>query len=522
MVKFAEFEHKQGIDLVAGLFAIVLALAVFYVDTFTDIEGAIAVLYAIVLLLAAEVTGRTGIILSGIGCFILTIISYYATHGPEPDFQTTIRLAVAVAAVVVTAVLILRNKMGQQELLASHAALKDSEARYRSIFDRTRVALCERDYSRLRQHLIQLKTQGITDIEDYARTHPDFVHKCIGMTDTVAANEAAYELLGVDLGQAHRLGSLFVPRDDQFVHVLQALLDEQRYFENKVEFHTQSGEERLALLSISFPSDPAAFNRVVLSMVDITQRELAQKALVEAQAELTKASRAATVGALSASLAHELNQPLGAIMLNAQTVLRWLDRDPPDLTAVRRSAERIIRDSDRASEIIQNTRNMLSQAKRRVESIDLTMLVRETIALMEHELQRSSTQVRMAQNWRSPVIEGVRIELQQVIINLVTNAIQAMEASRTRSRSIVITIGRTDNDHAVISIRDSGPGIDQDTLKRLFMPFHTTKASGMGMGLSICRSTVEASGGTLTGTNHETSGAEFEMRLPINWEVQDA
>lgn len=266
------------------------------------------------LLLAAEVTGRTGIILSGIGCFILTIISYYATHGPEPDFQTTIRLAVAVAAVVVTAVLILRNKMGQQELLASYAALKDSEARYRSIFDRTRVALCERDYSRLRQHLIQLKAQGITDIEDYARTHPDFVHQCIGMTDTVAANEAAYELLGVDLGQAHRLGSLFVPRDDQFVHVL---LDEQRYFENKVEFHTQSGEERLALLSISFLSDPAAFNRVVLSMVDITQCELAQKALVEAQAELTKASRAATVGALSASLAHELNQPLGAIMLNA-------------------------------------------------------------------------------------------------------------------------------------------------------------------------------------------------------------
>ncbi|MBO1027575.1 PAS domain-containing protein, partial [Ochrobactrum sp. SD129] len=270
MIKFAELELKQGIDLVAGLFAIALALAVFYVDTFTDIEGAIAVLYAIVLLLAAEVTGRTGIILSGIGCFILTITSYYATHGPEPDFQTTIRLTVAVAAVVVTAVLILRNKMGQQELLASHAALKESELRYRSIFDRTRVALCERDYSRLRAYLMTLKRQGVTDIDDYASSHPHFIRECISLTNTVAANEAAFELLGDDQNKPIPLGSLFVPREDQFAHALQALLDEQRYFEEKVEFRTQSGEERLALLSISFPSDPAAFNRVVLSMVDIT------------------------------------------------------------------------------------------------------------------------------------------------------------------------------------------------------------------------------------------------------------
>ncbi|WP_349496912.1 histidine kinase dimerization/phospho-acceptor domain-containing protein [Brucella sp. NM4] len=431
MFKHAESVHKQGSSLTAGFFAIALALAVFYVDTFTDIEGAVVVLYAIVLLLAAEVTGRTGIVLSGFGSFILTITSYYATHGPDPEFQTTIRLAVAVAAIVVTVVLILRNKMGQQELLASHAALKESEARYRSIFDRTRVALCERDYSRLRAHLMELKAQGVTEIGNYANAHPDFLAQCIALTSTVAANEAAYELLGTDENQPNRLGRLFVPREDQFLHVLQALLDGERYFEEKVEFHTLDGEERLVLLGISFPSDPAAFNRVVLSMVDITQRELAQKALVEAQSELTKASRAATVGALSASLAHELNQPLGAIMLNAQTVLRWLDRDPPDLSAVRRAAERIIRDNERASEIIQNTRNMLVQAKRRVESIDLTMLVRDTIALMEHELQRSSTQVRLAQNWRSPVIEGVRIELQQVIINLVTNAIQAMETSGT-------------------------------------------------------------------------------------------
>lgn len=522
MSEYAEGMHKRGGQLALGVLSAALALGVFYVDTFTDIEGAIAVLYAIVLLLAAEVIGRTGIIVTAFVCFVLTIVSYYVTHGPEPDFQTTIRLAVAVAAIVVTAILILRNKSARQQLLASHAALKDSEARYRAIFDRTRVALFERDYSKLREQMMKLKAEGVSDIANYALSHPDFVKQCLAIAHTVDANEAAFELLGTTKTDTAIQNALVRPQDHQFIPVLQALLDEKPYFEDKSELRTQSGEDKLVLLSISFPSDPAAFDRVVISMVDVTQRELAQKALVEAQAELTKASRAATVGALSASLSHELNQPLGAIMLNAQTVLRWLDRNPPDLSAVRRSAERIIRDSDRASEIIQNTRNMLSRSKRKIEHINLTQLVRETIALMEHDLQRSSTQVKIAHNWRAPSIEGVRIELQQVLINLVSNAIQAMETSSIPSRVITITLGRTESGLASISVRDNGPGIDQEVLKRLFMPFHTTKASGMGMGLSICRSTVEASGGTLTGTNHATGGAEFELRQPINWEAQDA
>ena len=166
-------------------------------------------------------------------------------------------------------------------------------------------------------------------------------------------------------------------------------MDGETVFEDKVEVRSDNGEDKLVLLSISFPEDPAAFSRVVVSMVDITQREMALKALAEAQAELTKASKAATVGAMSASLAHELNQPLGANVVNSQTLLRWLDRDPPDLAAVRRSAERMIRDSQRASEIIQNTRSLLSPSSNKLENVSLDRLVDETMALMEHELQRS-------------------------------------------------------------------------------------------------------------------------------------
>lgn len=148
-------------------------------------------------------------------------------------------------------------------------------------------------------------------------------------------------------------------------------------------------------------------------MVDVTQREMELKALAEAQAELTKASKAAAVGAMSASLSHELNQPLGAIIVNAQTLLRWLDRDPPDLAAARRSAERMIRDGERASDIIQNTRSLLAHTSGKVETFDLDEFIDETLSLLEHELERSGTTVHV-ENEATPPITAVRIELQQV------------------------------------------------------------------------------------------------------------
>jgi len=260
---------------------------------------------------------------------------------------------------------------------------------------------------------------------------------------------------------------------------------------------------------------------VVVSMVDITQREMALKALAEAQAELAKASKAAMVGALSASLAHELNQPLGAIVVNAQTLLRWLARDPPDLSAVARSAERIIRDSQRASEIIHNTRGLLSQESGKLETVNVDDLFVETLALMEHELQRSGTAVQI-QRENVPPVTAVKIELQQVLINLITNAIQAMDEAACSERMITLATDRVDTEHVSVTVRDTGPGIVDTVKDKLFAPFFTTKTTGMGMGLSICRSTLEARGGKLDGGNHPQGGALFEMHLLIKPEVAHA
>ncbi|MFK0166179.1 sensor histidine kinase [Rhizobium sp. NPDC090279] len=512
-----------------GLAAIALAIFVFYIDTYTDIEGAIAVFYVVSMLLAAQATTRIGLLLAAIGCAILTVLSYIMTHvsyavahGQDVDLQSTIRLFGALAALIVTTILLLKTETTRLSLLSSNSALTKSEARYRSIFDRTRVALWERDYSKLHSYLGEIRAKGITNIGAHARTNPGFLDDCISLVRVVAANEAARELLGARSSAVGVLHSYIQAEQQTLIDMFQAIMDGKRIFEDNVKVRADSGEDKFVLLSINLPEDPAAFNRVVVSMVDITQREMALKARVEAQAELTKASKAATVGAMSASLAHELNQPLGAIVVNAQTLLRWLDREPPELAAARRSAERMIRDSQRASEIIHNARSLLAPSSDKLETIDLRELIEETIGLMEHELQRSRTNALVDFGPNIPSISTVKIELQQVLINLITNAIQSMEEAGSPQRIVRITASQADSEHVSIIVHDTGPGIDANAKDKLFSPFFTTKAKGMGMGLSICRSSLEARGGKLDGTNHPEGGAIFQIRLPMKPEMEHA
>ncbi|MCR6726992.1 PAS domain-containing sensor histidine kinase [Agrobacterium fabrum] len=507
--------------LAFGLGALALAAAVFYVDTYTDIEGAIAVLYVITILLAAQAITRSGLIAISCICAILSLLSYAATHAEDADFQSALRLVVALAALAVTTMLLLKTETARLAMLSVNAALKESEERYRSIFDRTRVALWERDYSKLHALLMGLRQQGITDMRAYARANPDFTQQCIELITVVASNEAGKEMLGYDSSILGTLQQSVVSSSGKFIDVLQAIIDNRRVFEDKVVVRTDSGEDKLVLLSISFPAEATSFNRVVVSMVDITQREMELKALAEAQAELTKASKAAAVGAMSASLSHELNQPLGAIIVNAQTLLRWLDRDPPDLAAARRSAERMIRDGERASDIIQNTRSLLTHTSGKVETFDLDEFIDETLSLLEHELERSGITVHVEKQ-ATPPITAVRIELQQVLINLLTNAIQAMDEAGIGNRAITVRKKREDGDNIQIAVEDSGPGFPAQMKDKLFSPFFTTKETGMGMGLSICRTTLEARGGRLIGDNHPLGGAVFTISMPVSQEVEHA
>ncbi len=244
----------------------------------------------------------------------------------------------------------------------------------------------------------------------------------------------------------------------------------------------------------------------------------AEKALREAQAELARVTRVTTLGELTASIAHEVNQPLAAVIANAEACLRWIDRETPDLAAARRSVEWAISDASRASEVVRGVRALANKTDIERVPLDVNDIVRGVIALVQRELISHRISLRTELAPAPPMILGDRVQLQQVIINLVMNGIEAMEPVMDRPRELVIRSRCDDAQRMLVSVTDCGVGISRDDADRLFKAFFTTKSGGMGMGLSICRSIVEAHGGRLSASRNEGPGATFQFVLPFHQE----
>jgi PAS domain S-box-containing protein len=249
---------------------------------------------------------------------------------------------------------------------------------------------------------------------------------------------------------------------------------------------------------------------------DLTEHVLASETLREAQIALAHANRIATMGQLTASIAHEVNQPLAGVMANAHACLRWLDRETPDLDAVRRSVQWVIDDCNRANEVIRRVRSLAKKTDLEKVPLDVNDVVREVVALVQRELTSHQASLRMELAPGLPAILGDRIQLQQVIINLVMNGAEAMQSVTDRPRELVIQSRQEETQQVLVGVTDSGVGISAENADRLFVPFFTTKSSGMGMGLSICRSIMEAHGGRLRATANLPHGATFQFTLPVN------
>jgi signal transduction histidine kinase len=253
----------------------------------------------------------------------------------------------------------------------------------------------------------------------------------------------------------------------------------------------------------------------IAAVQDVTARRVSEGALAKARAELAKVTRATTLGVLTASIAHEVNQPLSGIITNAGTCLRMLDATPPDLEGARETARRTIRDGNRAADVITRLRALFSKGELTLELLDLNEVTHEVMALSLSDLQRNRIALQSELAEDLPTITGDRIQLQQVILNLLRNASDAMVALDDRPRQLLIRTERDDEDRVRMRVRDTGVGVDPESMNKLFDAFYTTKADGMGIGLSVSRSIIESHHGRLWAEpNDGRPGATFSFSIP--------
>jgi PAS domain S-box-containing protein len=263
--------------------------------------------------------------------------------------------------------------------------------------------------------------------------------------------------------------------------------------------------------------------QAIAFVLDLSERKRAEAQAREAerryrdmQMELAHANRVATMGQLTASIAHEVKQPIAATVSNAQAALRWLERQPPDLEEVRQALAHIVQDGKRAGDVVGRIRDLIKKAPPREDRLDINEALREVIELTRGEAAKNGVRVRTELAGGLPRIQGDRVQLQQVMLNLIINAAEAMSGASDGPRKLLISTETSDTGDVRVAVRDSGPGLTPAALERLFEPFYTTKPGGLGLGLSICRSIIEAHGGRLWVSANVPRGATFQFTLPTH------
>lgn len=341
-------------------------------------------------------------------------------------------------------------------------------------------------------------------------------------------NKAGLKMVGFDNWEEarERRGIHYVfPEDREFVNeVLWPTVLEKGSWSGELRFrHFKTGDPIPILYSCFRIDDPETGQPVNVGNVcrDITERKRAEaearendRRYHEMQMELAHANRVATVGQLTASIAHEVIQPIAATVTNAETALRWLGRGSSRLKEVQEALTRIVDNGVRAAEVINRIRGLMKKAPPRKDRLEINGVIHEIIELARGEAGKRGVSILTELAYPSPVVEADRVQLQQVLLNLIVNAIEAMGADDEGPKELLITTGKVEPSGALVAVRDSGPGLETLMLERVFESFYTTKATGLGLGLSICRSIIEAHGGRLWASTNQQRGATFQFTLP--------
>ncbi|SEJ81508.1 PAS domain S-box-containing protein [Sphingobium sp. AP50] len=390
--------------------------------------------------------------------------------------------------------------------------LTREQHRYHSVFDGTAVGFWEIDLTFMRRFLDEIDGT-VPDLRAHIEADLSVVRKVLDITPVLDLNEKACRMFGVErtsaigrtMGDWSPAGSL-----DAWNRVMLNYLAGAESYETETVLERADGTPIDILISCAYPKRPDEQVIVVVGLVDISSRVAKEKELARVQADLTHAARVATLGELMASIAHEVNQPLAAVVANGNAALRWLDRDVDEAKA---AISRMMSEATRASEIIARTRRMAVKGETTPSEFDLNQMISESVDITRRQASGLGAHVIQTLAPDLPLVAADRIQLQQVIINLIVNAAQAM-AEQTEARLIEIRSGQQSRDAVQIEVADTGPGFGEHA-GRVFEAFYTTKKDGMGMGLSVAKGIIEAHGGVIDAQPRSGRGTVFRIDIPL-------
>jgi len=393
--------------------------------------------------------------------------------------------------------------------------LEQSEQRFRDLFQHLPVPVLQVNSKDLQTRLQALKDQGVDDLAEYLADNPDLVWAAMDSTVIEEANDAALKVLGASANEIRGpITPLWRDHPEVYTRLLQNRYLDLAAYEEEVTLTTFDGRIREGMLTVTFPSALARLGVTINAFVDTTEKKQAERKLRQIEADYAHAARISMLGELTASIAHEVNQPLAAITTYGEAGLRWLSRPKPEISEVRDIVTRIVADAQRAASVIARVRTMASHRTQDMEMVPVDDLVAEAVLFLRHEFQSQNVKVAHLPATVSARVNVDRIQIQQVIVNMAVNAVQAISATNANSREVLLRTTR-EGPNVRCSVEDSGPGIAMDQSNQIFESFVTTKRGGMGMGLPISRSIIEAHGGRMTADNESPlGGARFSFILP--------
>ena len=496
-------------------FAAALAATIFCLDAFTSDDRAVASLYVLVLLIGSSVDGqirRVAIVAWSLMCAALAVLGYWIFRPSGAPPLAVAHLGISLTVLLVATILLLRNQ-------SMNSSIERIDRRYRIMFDTLAIAIWEHDFTVVADELKRLREIGVTDIRRYVAEHPDFVvemRRSVRITDV---NATALTMMGVASKEdffSHLSG--FLPEtDDSFSECIVAIDERRPLFQTEAIVMPLNGEPRQIIVAFGLGAE-ATLDRVPGSILDVSHRRALETQILRTREELAEAQRSSLVSAMSASIAHELNQPMSAIQSFADAATRWLSRSPPNLKEAQEALAGLTSGVEHARTVMQRVRALVGQSRIDLCDVELEGLIATAVALMRREAAEHGARLIIIPATEETLkVRGDRILLKQVLINLITNAIQAMTDTPLDRRIVTITLDRK-GDQATIEVTDAGTGWDDTETGNVFGSFFTTKRNGMGLGLSIAKRVVERHEGTINRRNADGGGAVVALTLPLSVE----